>query len=272
MGHPHATSSTAGVPVHLSQKIEAVMDHFDLELELATDLVTVASVASITVVADDSGSMSTPSVMPGVPLVKNRWQELQETLRRLLELLLFLGNDGGFELAFLNSKRPGDKGPATVWITSAKDLEAVWKWASPKGRTPLIHAVEQYTQHYGSNERIMMVMTDGSPTDGSFKDLRSTLRKKRTGVYVNFVMCTDDDDVVNAYESSIDDVKHVDVHDDYQSEKNQVEQCGGRLSYNSYLSKCILGARLAKYDNMDDGYMNATKVKTASCSPLCSVM
>lgn len=256
----------------MSQKIEAVMDHFDLELELATDLVTVASSASITVVADDSGSMSTPSLMPGVPWVKNRWQELQETLRRLLELLLFLDNDGGFELSFLNSQRPGAKGPATVWITSMKDLEAVWQWAAPKGRTPLIRAVEQYTQAGCSNERIMMVLTDGSPTDGSYKDLRNTLRKKRAGVYVNFMMCTDDDEVVNAYEGSIDDVKHVDVHDDFQSEKRQVEQCGRRLSYNAYLAKCILGARLAKYDNMDDGYMNAKKVSAASCSPMCSIM
>merc|ERR1712146_152517 len=73
--------------------------------------------------------------------------------------------------------------------------------------------------HGSGNERYLMVMTDGCPSDGSFDGLRKLLASKKPGVYANFLMCTDDEGVVERYEDSIDAVPFVDVHDDYITRK-----------------------------------------------------
>ena len=50
----------------------------------------------------------------------------------------------------------------------------------------------------------------------------------------------------------VDPIRGVDVHDDYLSEKTEVEGRGKKLSLNAYLVKCILGPKFAKWDNMDE--------------------
>jgi len=263
VGYPHASPRLHGTV----KTLEEIAQHFDIEEEIAEDLRCCR--CKITVIADDSGSMKSSSYVEGMPHITTRWQELQHTLARLLDMLLFLDPDGGFELYFLNSTQPGGKAGEPIWISSSAELQACWGWARPAGRTPLIKLVEKAAEARCSGERIMMVMTDGSPTDGSFNDLKKTCERKPAGVYMNFLMCTDDDDIVERYESSIDAVPYVDVHDDYMSERKQVAQCGGRMNYNYYLAKCVLGAKLAKYDNMDDGFHGKHGLNP-SCA--CSIM
>jgi len=239
-----------GAEEERESRIEEIVDKFDLEHDVAQDLLTVRG-TEIVVIADDSGSMITPSVMQGCPHVKTRWDELKETLRRLLDMMLFLDEDGGFDLYFLNSRNPETK-EELVSIHNQHDLEAVWRWASPRGRTPLIGTFQKCSTVRPGREKFLMVMTDGSPTDGNFKHLKRAVTAKGQGVFVNFMMCTDDDDIVDKYEDSIDAVPFVDVHDDYVSEKRQVESYGKKLSYNKFLAKCVLGARFPKYDHLDE--------------------
>lgn len=40
--------------------------------------------------------------------------------------------------------------------------------------------------------------------------------------------------------------------DDFRAEKAEVEAKGRTLTYSEYLAKAILGAKFAKYDEMDD--------------------
>jgi len=240
--------------------IDQLIDKFDLDYEIAADLMSLRG-TEIVVIADDSGSMKSKSTMRGVPEVKTRWHELQYTLTKLLDILLFVDCDGGFELQFLNSNA------APTAIHSAGDLNDVWRWASPRGGTPLVGRTRQFTNTKPGADRILMVMTDGLPSDGSFDTLRQTVRAKRSNVYMNFMMCTSDDEVVDRYEDSVDAIPGVDVHDDFQSEKEQVEACGNRLSYNAYLAKCVLGAKFAKYDELDERKLGSNGPACA-----CSIM
>merc|ERR1711998_644613 len=241
-----------GTPIsHVVQpkhsRVQALVEHFDLEYEMAVDLLDTAG-TEVVVIADDSGSMRSRSHMPGVPQVQTRWQELQYTLRRLLEVLLAVDDDGGFELCFLNSNSG-----MPVSIRNEADLEQCWAFASPGGATPLVSRLQQYcSQATAKQGRILMVMTDGCPSDGSFATLRQAVGAKGETVYVNFMMCTDDDDIVNKYEGAIDAIPGVDVHDDYQSEQEQARKCGNKLGYTRYLAKCVLGAKFLKYDCLDD--------------------
>merc|ERR1712100_605564 len=198
---PHSPPSSLGqlVSLHHPERdetmkeppasIEQLIDKFDLDYEIAADLMSLRG-TEIVVIADDSASMRSASTMRGVPEVKTRWQELQYTLTKLLDILLFVDCDGGFELQFLNSNA------APTAIHSAGDLNDVWRWASPRGGTPLVGRTRQFTNTKPGADRILMVMTDGLPSDGSFDTLRQTVRAKRSNVYMNFMMCTSDDEVV----------------------------------------------------------------------------
>lgn len=226
--------------------VQNLIDQFDLDYETATDLCSLRG-SELVVIADDSGSMGSRSTMRGEPTVKTRWHELQYVLRKMLDIFLFVDKDGGFELQFLNSNSR-----LPLSIRSRDDLEKCWSFAKPSGGTPLLSALRPYMTNERNCRRVIMVLTDGCPSDGTFDQLRGVLAGKANGVYVNVVMCTDEDEVVDRYEDSVDAVPNVDVHDDYHSEKEQVMRCGGKLSFNKYLAKCVLGAVFSKYDSLDD--------------------
>jgi len=254
VNHEHAGSAPVA--------IQRLTDAYDLDYETACDFCSMMSETEMVVIADDSGSMGNRSTMQGQPTVKTRWHELQFALRKLLDILTFLDKDGGFELQFLNSnsRRP-------LSIRSSEDLEQCWSFAKPGGGTPLLSTLQPYLENKRGTERVVMVLTDGCPSDGTFERLRGLLAGKDNGVYVNFVMCTDDDEVVDRYEDSIDAVPCVDVHDDYQSEQAQVVKCGGTLNFNKYLAKCVMGAKFPKYDMLDDKKLGTTGAECA-----CSIM
>ena len=95
-------------------------------------------------------------------------------------------------------------------------------------------------------------MTDGSPSDVDFAGLTRLVQAKAKNVYVTFLMCTEDDDVVGAYNRYLDRIPGVDITDDYASEKREVEAHGRKLSYYKWLAKAVLGGKLVKYDKMDE--------------------
>ena len=71
-------------------------------------------------------------------------------------------------------------------------------------------------------------MTDGEPSDVTFDGLRQMVGSKKPSVFVTFLMCTEDDDVVEAYNRHVDRLPGVDITDDYVSEKREVEAHGKR--------------------------------------------
>jgi len=267
---PHSPKGAPahGVPIAINAEVQSaensiqrLVDTCDLDYETACDFCSMMSETEMVVIADDSGSMGSKSTMRGEETVKTRWHELQFALRKLLDILTFLDKSGGFELLFLNSN---SRRPLT--IRCKEDLEACWSFAKPGGGTPLLSTLQPYLENKRGTERVLMVLTDGCPSDGSFENLRGQLARKDQGVYVNFIMCTDDDDVVDKYEDSIDAVPGVDVHDDYQSEREQVRQCGGKLSFDKYLAKCVLGAKFPKYDNLDDQKLGSMAGGACACA------
>lgn len=255
--HPHPpTSSTAACappPPHESnhlqdlpfaERVQAVAHRLDLERELVTDLVSWAG-TEVVVVADDSGSMS---FIADTKALRTRWEELKLRLGQLLDILLLVDDGGGFELRFLNCN------PHPVMIKSHADLEACWQWAATGGGTPLGEVLRDYLNPEElETDRLLMVMTDGCPSDVSFEELRKMIRAKHKRVFVSVMMCTEEDDIVEKYNRQVDPIPGVDVLDDYISEKREVEQFKGRkLSMNKYLVKCVLGPKYPKWDNLDE--------------------
>merc|ERR1711939_62743 len=240
---PQTTNIRGEAEVTLAQRVNDVAAKLDLETELVEDLVSWAG-TEVVVVADDSNSMR---AIADVQRQLTRWDELRERLGQLLDILLMIDDDGGFELRFLNCGGP-------VMIRTQADLQAVWQWAQPSGRTPLGSVLREYLNPQGlENDRLLMILTDGCPSDVTFEQLRTMIKKKDHRVFISVMMCTEEDDVVEKYNTRIDPIRGVDVLDDYASEKREVERFRGRkLTMNKYLCKCVLGPKFPKWDNLDE--------------------
>ena len=106
--------------------------------------------------------------------------------------------------------------------------------------------------HSAETEVILIVMTDGVPSDTNFAGLRQLVQSKVKNVYVTFLMCTEEDEIVEQYNTYVDNIPNVDITDDYLSEKKEVEAHGRKLSYYKWLAKAVLGGKMPKYDAMDE--------------------
>ena len=68
-------------------------------------------------------------------------------------------------------------------------------------------------------DTIVIVLTDGEPSDCRMPQIQSMLQARAKSVYVTFVMCTEEDDVVEAYNKCVDPIWGCDISDDFRSEK-----------------------------------------------------
>ena len=235
-------------PVGLDQRIEKMQLTLDLPEEIVRDLIQLAG-TDIVVIADDSGSMNRRAGK------MTRWSELENTLSLLVQLLLTIDHSDGFTLKFLN---------VDTWfqVTSEEALTTVFAGlGQPHFLTPLCANLREVTDGVSwkrhsptsncEGDTICLVLTDGEPSDGPFSEVTNILKAKAANVFVTFLMCTDEDDVVTKYNRVVDPIPGCDISDDYASEKKEVESAGNKLNRNKWLAKCVLGGKLPKYDKMD---------------------
>ena len=160
--NPAAAAPPFGGPPQpsLAERVRIVAHKLELEEELCRDLVSWAG-TEVIVIADDSGSMS---AVADVQRYTTRWEELRMRLGQLLDILLLVDDGGGFELRFLNQG-------AAMMIHSQEQLNDVFAWATPGGGTPLGRILREYTNPAQlESDRLIMVMTDGIPSDVNFEE------------------------------------------------------------------------------------------------------
>ena len=177
---------------------------------------------------------------------------LRDTLQKLAHMLLVVDHTDGFHIQFLND-------PTWHEIRSGSQVETLFYGRQPKGRTPLATRLRPLLSgqwhpkgHGAETDLILLIMTDGEPSDCSFSELRTLVGQKSPNVYCTFMMCTEEDDVVEQYNKSLDRLPGVDITDDYVSEKKEVEKLGNKLSYYKWMAKAVLGGKMPKYDHMDE--------------------
>ena len=177
---------------------------------------------------------------------------MRDTLQKLAHMLLVVDHTDGFHIQFLND-------PTWHEIHSGSQVETLFYGRQPKGRTPLATRLRPLLSgqwhpkgHGAETDLILLIMTDGEPSDCSFSELRQLVGQKSPKVFCTFMMCTEEDDVVEQYNKSLDRLPGVDITDDYVSEKKEVEKLGNKLSYYKWMAKAVLGGKMPKYDHMDE--------------------
>jgi len=238
--------SNDDVNIDLSERLATMRETLGLPDQYVHDLLKLVG-TDIVVVADDSGSMNAITDPRKITEPVTRWEELQQTLRMLVTMLLVVEHVDGFWLKFLND---------TEWykITEKDQLEQIFM-AKPRahGKTPLKANLEPIMQGYGSDEKdtLLLILTDGEPSDCSFEELSQIIRGKRPDVFCSFAMCTDENEVVDRYNQVVDPIQGCDITDDFASERAEAIRFGNKLTPYQWLAKMLL-VKFPKYDHLDE--------------------
>ena len=211
------TMSVAAAPVQqpveatLESRIHSMQLELDLPEEIVRDLLSVSG-TDIVVIADDSSSMNTVSDATDISRPITRWGELRSTLEQLVHLLLVVDHSDGFALKFLND-------PSWYQINSAEGLAQVFS-AKPQARglTPLMSNLKLIANGYTGGafpegDTIVLVLTDGEPSDCKLPQIQQMLQGRAKNVFMTFMMCTEEDSVVEAYNQCVDPIWGCDITD-----------------------------------------------------------
>lgn len=202
------------------------------------------------------------------PLV-TRYDELREFLQIAISLLA-IDSAHGITLVFLNPPIPGHAQYIFYGIHSWSQAAPLLSY-QPNGCTPLI--VRYQEQYERIKDKIteegvlFFIATDGEPSDhkdyyekpitGSSGKYLCQLIKDRwypDKFIVNFLLCTDNDLEVACYDKLDVEAIGVDVTDDYDTERRQVQRAHRYrpFTFSDYVVKALVGGASSKFDKMDE--------------------
>jgi hypothetical protein len=220
----------------------------------------------IIVLCDDSGSMVEPSrylsFKDNQMVDKTRWDELRETVEVITELCVLLDDDG-IDIWFLNGNYPIKN------VTDKNKVSELFNNRKPSGRTPLTRVTRQIMSEplQSGKPRLILIATDGEPNDNDgYSDCDNFLMllKNRNveNNRISILACTSSDSQMDWLDIVDKEAKHVDVIDDYLSERKQILAIQGQnfsYSHGDHILKMLLGPILQKYDDLDEKPINKNK-------------
>jgi len=129
---------------------------------------------------------------------------------------------------------------------------------------------------------LIIVITDGEPSDGSPDDLygvlNSVLSKHKPNLYISFTECNDNEEEMAYLDGWDQRLPNFDNSDDYGLEAARVKAAQAsrgkrvRFTYADYVVKVILGAVLRKYFNIDQGGYIAGLPGSGGGSTCCTIL
>lgn len=237
-------------------KFDLLVKRHELKSPVPEQLQQVLSTCKIVLLCDDSESMRSPICEPGikssVQKQTTRWLELKKLAAVLIEFTT-ASNPEGLDIHFLNR-------PPKLGVVDMSGLQAVFA-DDPKGRTPLISALQRvYDHNIGSlvnhNSLLIVVITDGEPTDGKRNDLYRKLVQLTQGgnVHISFAECTDNAQSMEYLDEWDGMIRNFDNTDDYREETMRIKRIQGqafKFDYTDYVIKILLATYVRWYFNLD---------------------
>ena len=197
---------------------------------------------------DDSGSMLTPVVQPGANVfaaaTSTRWTELMGDTASIVQLATAVGPQHGVDVHFMN--RSGLLG-----VTDTSQLAPLFA-APPSGGTPMVGSLRRlYDMYRGVQGHVLIILiTDGEPSDGTYDDLFATLTNKPGNFYVSFVECNDNEEEMDYLTSWDTRIARFHNQEDYGEELRLVRQVQGqntKFTRANYVQMIVLSPIFPKY-------------------------
>lgn len=247
--------SVGGYPTAFKQWL----DDNEMPADIANDIFQVLMSTRVVLLLDDSGSMTTKVIPPGMSAMTataamTRWAELERLTATLVDMIS-AATSGGLDVHFLNR-------PSFLGVNCKEALAPAFQ-DRPKGGTPLCSAIPRVLSHYeavcAQSRVLLIIITDGEPSDGSADDLFYVLQRelRRPNLHVSMCECNDNEEEM-AYLDTFDNrLPRFDNNDDYGMEANRVKAAQVaqgkrvRFSYADYSVKVVLGAILRRYFMLD---------------------
>jgi len=222
----------------------------ELAPQVADQLARVLSTCDIVVLCDDSGSMGSTIAEAGTGKTTTRWLELKRLVAVVIDYVTSV-NEQGLDLYFLN--RGVVRG-----VKSVAGLQEVFS-SDPGGGTPLIGALDTIYREKGGfiradRQLLVLVVTDGEPSDGSTEQLCNAIRRKPPGCHLSFAECTDRPEDMDYLDELDRSIPNFDNTDDYREEVVKVKRRMGaafKFDFNDYVTKILLATFYKQYWNLD---------------------
>jgi hypothetical protein len=242
----------------------------ELNPRVAAQLREVLSTCDISLLCDDSDSMAQAIAEEGTDhfaaKLSSRWLELKRLAAVLIEIVTAM-NPAGIDIHFLNR-------PSAFGVTTTAGLASVFA-TPPAGATPLVSRLCQLTGEAKgaarNASRLLIVITDGEPTDGSRDDLRQALEDKPANVHLSFAECTDQADDCEYLDAYTGLIRNFDNTDDYREEQARVKAMQGtqfKFDFGDYVIKILLATFVRWYFNLDRAAVAAPALTAASAPAL----
>jgi len=236
------------------EKFQRIMKKHEIGTFYSGKLKQVAGF-EIVIIGDDSGSMNT--VVTGGKLGMTRWEEFKEMVRILVDIAGLM-DPNGLDLYFLNRE-------PVFNVKDSNQIAAAFH-EPPSGGTPISAVLRQVLkdkkQKAKEQKLLIIIATDGLATndngDVDMDTLEKILKNERIPkdrIYNTFLMCTDDEGVLKIYNRWDKKIHHVDVVDDYNSEKKEIKRVKGShyvFSFGDYVVKSIIGSVDSTIDKQDE--------------------
>ena len=185
-----------------------------------------------------------------------RWDELKVFAQYVVEFVT-LFNPHGIDIRFLNRT-------CSRTITDSRQLDRLFE-KPPLGYTPLTRVLRDVLQSRDLRREdekfLIFIATDGMPTDNegepdldNFRNVMD-IERDASNTHVMFLICTDDEEVVDYLRSWDNRMKNVDVTDDYKTQKALVRKNRGEkrtFTHADYVVKILVGAINREVDFWDD--------------------
>jgi hypothetical protein len=176
-----------------STRFAELVNKYEISRDFSDRLQKYLNSTKIVYIFDDSGSMN--SILNDSPLntglmKATRWDELKNFSRISIDLANIF-NPNGIDIFFLNR-------PPARNVKNMNDLEPYFV-DKPAGFTPLKRVldtvlVENNRQRLGENKLLVIIVTDGQPTDDmgreDIRGFKRALKSRDSNVYTTIVSCT----------------------------------------------------------------------------------
>lgn len=241
------------------ERFQYVVEKYNISLFFAQQIRELENY-EICIICDDSGSMCCPVTKPKTPfeLSETRWSEAQTSLRIITDIASIF-DPTGIDIYYLN-RLPIKN------VFCAEELNNHSQFFDqPNGFTPLGETIQAVLEDKQSCERnlLIIIFTDGQPNNMKlFMDVLKN-RKPIDKIFVSIVACTDDKHAVGYLNNLDKQIKNLDVCDDYQSEKIEIQKIQGRnfsFSFGDYITKILLGSINSSMDKLDEVRLNQSEL------------